>query len=194
MEVLSLILLIAVSAQPSIASRLTQLQDPPDIVILKWSWNEYSTLPGNVPSTVSQNTRTNPRSRDPFGPKDQLEGARQRESVKGAPPTANNRPVKRFQYKVVVRNTGTKTIKSLIWNYIFFEPGNKERFEGHQFRTEKKIKPGQQQEITQLSLAPPGRVVHVGALSKTEGNPSGERVIITRIEYVDGSVWNLESN
>jgi hypothetical protein len=194
MKVLSLILLIAVSALPSIANRPTQLQDPPDIVILKWSWKEYSTLPGNVSSTTTQNSVTNPKSREPFGPKDALEGARHGESVKVAPPPGNNRPVKRYQYKVVVKNTGAKTIKNLTWNYIFVEPGGKERFEGHQFRTEKKIKPGQKQEITQLSLAPPSRVVNVSALSKTDDKPSGERVIITRIEYLDGSVWNLESN
>jgi hypothetical protein len=195
MPVLSLILLVAVSAQTSIASHPTQLQAPPDIVIVKWSWNEYSTLPGNVSSSsaVPQNSPMNPKARDPFGPKDHLEGARQGESVK-VPPPRDNRPAKRYQYKVVVKNTGTKTIKSLTWNYVFSEPDNEERLELHQFRTEKKIKPRQKQEITQLSFAPPRRVVNVNDLNKSNGQPAGEQVIISRIEYVDGSVWTLGSN
>jgi hypothetical protein len=79
------------------------------------------------------------------------------------------------------------------WDYIFIDPANEDRFDHHQFRSEKKIRPGKTQQITEFSFAPPSRVVDVRVVNKTEGGRFVERVIITRIEYVDGSVWELRS-
>lgn len=196
MEVLSIILLIAASASPPQAVVPPQSQSPPGIVILKWSWNEDSTVPGNdLYSTVPRTNSTGQtRSRDPFATKDDLEAARTLETVTVQPPRRNNRPVKGYQYRVTVKNTGPKTIKSMSWDYIFIEPGNEGRFAHHQFRTAKKIRPGKKQQITELSVAPPSRVINVGVVNKTKGEPLVGRVIITRIEYVDGSVWQLSSD
>ena len=192
MEVLSIILLIAASASPPRAVAQTQLQSPPGIVILKWSWNEYATVPGKNPyPAVPQTNSTGQRSREPFGPKDPLEGARQTETVTVQPPPRDNRPVKGYQYRVTIKNTGTKTIKGMSWDYIFIDPANEDRLAHHHFRNEKKIRPGKKQQITQFSLAPPTRVVNVRAVNKTEGEPLIERLIITRVEYDDGSVWQL---
>jgi hypothetical protein len=195
MEVLSIILLIAASASPPQAVAPTQLQRPPGIVILKWSWNEYPTVPGNNPYlAVPRTNGTGQRSRDPFGPKDALEGARKKETVTVQPPSRDDRPVKEYQYRVTIKNTGTKTIKGMSWDYIFLDPAHEARSAHHRFRSEKKIRPGKKQQITQFSLAPPTRVVNVRVVNKTEGEPFVERVIITRIEYVDGSVWQLRSD
>jgi hypothetical protein len=195
MEVLSIILLIAASASPQQTVAPTQLQRPPGVVILKWSWNEYPTGPGNNPYPAGPQTNgTGQRSRDPFGTKDPLEGARKTETVTVQPPPRDTRPVKRYQYRVTIKNTGTKTIKDVSWDYIFIDPANEDRFAHHHFRNEKKIRPGKKQQITQFSLAPPTRVVNVRVVNKTEGEPFIERVIITRIEYVDGSVWQLRSD
>jgi hypothetical protein len=195
MEVLSIILLIAASVSPPQTMAPPQLQSPPGIVILKWNWNEHSTVPGNdLYATVPRTNSTGqPGSRDPFGTKDDLEVARKLETVTVQPPGRNNRPVKWYQYRVTVKNTGPKTIKSMSWDYII-DPGNEDRFVHHQFRSAKKIRPGKKQQITEFSIAPPSRVVNVGAVNKTKGEPLVGRVIITRIEYADGSVWQLRSD
>lgn len=195
MKVLWIILLIAASASPPQAVVPTQLQHPAGIVILKWSWNEYSTAPGNNPyPTVPRTNGTGQRSRDPFGAKDPLQAARNTETISVKPPPKDNRPVKGYQYKVSIENTGTKTINGMSWVYIFIDPANEDRVAHHQFRSEKKIRPGKKQQITEFSLSPPSRVVNVSVENKTEGKPFVERVIITRIEYVDGSVWQLRSD
>jgi hypothetical protein len=195
MEVLSMILLIAASASLPQALAPTQIQRPHGIVILKWNWNEYPTGRSNNPyPVVPQNNSTGQRSEDPFGPKDALEGARKTETVTVKPPPRDNQPAKGYQYRVTIKNTGTKTISGISWDYIFIDPANEDWFVHHHFRNEKKIGLGKKQQITQFSLAPPTRVVNVTVVNKTEGRPFIEKVIITRIEYVDGSVWQLRSD
>jgi hypothetical protein len=196
MEVLSIILLIAASASPPQTAAPPQLQSPPGILILKWSWNEHSTVPGDdLYSAVPRTNGTGqPGTRDPFGTKDHLEAARKLETVTVKPPGRNNRSVKWYQYRVTVKNTGPKTIKTMSWDYIVIDPGKEERFAHHRFRSAKRIGPGKKQQITEFSVAPPSRIVNVGVMNKTKGEPLVGRVIITRIEYADGSVWQLSSD
>jgi hypothetical protein len=193
MKVLSIILLFGASASRPQTVAPPQLQRAPGIVILTWSWNEHSTVPGNNSyPVVPQTNSTGQRSRDPFGPKDALEGARKIETVTVQPPPRDNRPAKWYQYRVTVKNTGPKTIKSISWDYIIIEPDNEGRFAHHQFRSARKISPGKEQQITEFSIAPPSRVVNAGVVNKTKGEPLVGRVIITRIEYVDGSAWQFK--
>jgi len=194
MEVLSVILLIAASASPPQAVAPPQLQSPPGIVILKWRWHEHSTVPGydlnsGVPRT---NSAGQPGSRDPFSTKDDLDAARKLETVTVRRPGRDNRPVKWYEYRVTVKNTGSKRIKSMSWDYIVIDPANEGQFAHHNFRSAKKISPGKTQQLTEFSVAPPSRVVNVGVVNKTKGESLVGRVIITRIEYVDGSVWQLK--
>ncbi|HEV2828525.1 MAG TPA: hypothetical protein VGW76_13080 [Pyrinomonadaceae bacterium] len=194
MQVLSVILLIAASASSPQAVAPPQLQSPPGIVIVKWSWHEHSRVPGNdlyspVPPIGSA---PQPGSRDPFSPKDDLEAARKAESITVRRPGRDNRPVKWYEYRVKVKNTGSKRIKSLSWDYIVIEPANEGQLAHHNFRSAKKISPGKTQQLSEFSVAPPSRVVNVGVVNKTKGESPVEGVIITRIEYADGSLWQLK--
>jgi hypothetical protein len=183
--VLSIILLITVSASTIQAEAQTLLQSPPGIVIRRWSWSESSNASSAVPRTNS----TAQRPRDPFKTKDPLDEARQVETITVQPPPRNRRPIKGYQYRVTIKNTGTKTIQGMSWDYIFIDPAAEDRVTHHQFQSKKKIRPGREAQITEFSLAPPSRVVSARVVNKPKDQPFVEQVIITRIEYIDGSVW-----
>ena len=94
-----------------------------------------------------------------------------------------------FMYKTSVKNTGTKTIKTIDWDYIFLEPGTEHEIERLQFTHDEKISPGKTKELSVLYNRPPTRTISVYALGKDEQASVNGRVVIVRIEYADGSVW-----
>lgn len=94
-----------------------------------------------------------------------------------------------FMYKVSVKNTGTKPIKAIDWDYIFFEPDSEHEIGRHQFASDEKISPGKTKQLEVLIKTPPTRTISVYALSKDEHLRVQGRVVIVRIEYADGSVW-----
>lgn len=94
-----------------------------------------------------------------------------------------------FMYKVSLRNTGAKTIKTIDWDYIFFEPDTEHEIERRQFTNDEKISPGKTKELSVLFNRPPTRTISVYALGKDEQSSVNGRVEIVRIEYADGSVW-----
>jgi hypothetical protein len=94
-----------------------------------------------------------------------------------------------FMYKVSVKNTGTKTIKLIDWDYIFLEPDSEHEISRHQFTSEEKISPGKTKELEVLISTPPTRTISVYALGKDEHLSIQGLVVIARIEYSDGSVW-----
>lgn len=94
-----------------------------------------------------------------------------------------------FMYKASVKNTGAKTIKTIDWDYVFYEPGTEHEVERRQFTSDEKIAPGKTKGLEVLVSTPPTRTVSVYALGKDEQRSVQGRVVIVRVEYADGSVW-----
>lgn len=97
-------------------------------------------------------------------------------------------------FEAEIRNTGTKKIRWVAWEYRLFHEGRQIEVHFQPFATSVKISPGKgakvQGSVTQ----------YVASLSEAkeaarqfQGNYE-ERVIIQRIEYDDGSVWERPSN
>jgi hypothetical protein len=51
------------------------------------------------------------------------------------------------------------------------------------------IKAGKEKEIQAFSVSGPSEVVSVDTLAKNSTNPFEEKVVINRVEYADGSIW-----
>ena len=54
------------------------------------------------------------------------------------------------------------------------------------------LKPGKEKELIAFSLAGPSRVVSVQTLANKIEKPPLERVLINRIEYADGTIWQRQ--
>lgn len=94
-----------------------------------------------------------------------------------------------YRYVVTLRNDGGKTVKSIDWDYIFLDPLTQQEVARHQFTSDETIKPGKSKEFWVLYLIQPVRTVSARILNKKDSMPFTEQVVVARITYSDGSVW-----
>ncbi len=97
----------------------------------------------------------------------------------------------RFVYKTFVQNTGSKTAKVIDWDYVFIDSQTKTELGRKKFSSAIAVAPGKSKELKFLTVSPPVRMVSVKSLSKNERTNLEETVVIVRVEYMDGSVWQL---
>jgi hypothetical protein len=105
--------------------------------------------------------------------------------LKSRPPAP---PRYAFLYKVSVQNTSTKTIKAIDWDYVF-SSGTSEDTTRLEFTSEEKIGPGKTKELSVTARKPPAQTISVYALDKSERQGLDGQVVVMRIQYSDGSVW-----
>jgi hypothetical protein len=99
------------------------------------------------------------------------------------------KPIEGFAYRAKVQNSGAKVVEILFWEYEFAEPTDPPTVSRRQFLCAVNIKPGKDKELKGFTTSGPTDVVSVASLSKKSESPFKERVIINRVEYSDGSIW-----
>ena len=108
-------------------------------------------------------------------------------------PTESDGPQVWFVYRITVKNSATKTITGLEWDYLFFDSERAEQVGQHSFRHRTKIRTGKSIELIGQSTKPPSSVIDATKAKNGDAQLS-EQVIIRRIEYEDGSVWQRPLN
>lgn len=98
-------------------------------------------------------------------------------------------PVDGYAYRVKVQNSSTKVIEVIFWEYQFAESADSSRLVRRQFLCGVNIKPRKDKELQAFSLSGPSGVVSADSLAGKPGNPSREKVVINRVEYADGTIW-----
>ena len=94
-----------------------------------------------------------------------------------------------FLYRTSIKNTSEKAIKEIDWDYIFVDVSTGEELGRRQFTSVQTIGPGKTKELSFMLSTPPTQRISVFALDKKEKTGLGERVVIVRVQYSDGSVW-----
>lgn len=94
-----------------------------------------------------------------------------------------------FIYKLSVKNHSTKAIKEIDWDYVFFDAITGEELGRRQFTSVDKVGHGKTKELSCMISAPPTRRISVYALDKRERIGLAEDVVIVRVQYSDGTVW-----
>lgn len=94
-----------------------------------------------------------------------------------------------FAYKASFRNHGPLAVKAVDWDYVFYDAATGEEIGRHQFTSEEKIGPGKSRELSVFIASPPTRTVSVYALNDKERESVRGQVMLVRVEYADGSVW-----
>ncbi len=107
-----------------------------------------------------------------------------------------SRIVENFVYQVKVKNASTKVIEIVFWEYQFTELSNPTNVVRRQFLCGVNIKPDKEKELQAFSRSGPSNVISVDSLTNKSGNLFGEKVVINRVEYSDGSImqrrdWNF---
>ena len=76
------------------------------------------------------------------------------------------------------RNNGSKTVKSVTWEYVFFKDEQRTRVEKrHTFRGKQEIRPGESVRLKNFSYRP--RATEYAA------------VRVVRVDYTDGTSWRV---
>lgn len=94
-----------------------------------------------------------------------------------------------YEYRAKIQNAGKKVVEVVFWEYQFIEPSNPAAVTRRQFICAVNIKPDKEKELQAFSLSGPSDVVSVGSLSNKSGKLFQEKVLINRVEYSDGSIW-----
>ena len=99
--------------------------------------------------------------------------------------TADPKPLDGFSYLAKIRNGGKQPIEIIFWEYQFIDAASK-NITRHQFLCGVKIKPDKEKEVEAFSMMRPSGVVDAGA---PVNNALQEKVLINRVEYADGTIW-----
>lgn len=198
MRTLSLIALTVIFAGGAIAQAPAPLTQP--ATIDKYSWSkiriDWDTDPfaGAVENfeDVRRRSVDMRRLERARGTGNAIEAARvEREMraeqvIKARPPKA---PRYQFVYKVVITNNSDKAIKEFDWDYVFFDAATGAEVGRRQFTGVEKISPGKSKELMFQVSSPPAQIISVYSLDKKERAGLNESVVILRIAYADGTVW-----
>lgn len=204
MKVLTVFLCIIVTSVMASAQTMEKKQEEPEAFVVKFSWSkerigwEQDPFSGPVENFDEMRVRARNEKRILDAKKGGNEAEVnkvEREARADASIVAKMReksPPARyaFLYKVSVKNNDKKGIKLIDWDYIFFDKETGLELQRHQFTSEEKIASGKTKELKVFISNPPTQIISVNALNKNERVGLGERVLLVRIEYADGSVWH----
>jgi hypothetical protein len=191
--ILCVVLLGAVNAS---AQTSPEVSAAPDIVVLQKSWRLAVRNSVLDEDPFSANAEFNEALRaQRVNDIQNAIRARGSESRQPPPPRPNKnrdvdpQPSETYVYQVKIRNTGTKTIRAVDWGYIFTDPETQQEQGRHRYSNKVKIRPGQNNGLTGRTASPPTYIVSARNAGKDVGKQLTEQVVIYRIEYEDGTVW-----
>ena len=94
-----------------------------------------------------------------------------------------------FVYKVTLRNDGARGVRAVDWDYVFSDAATRQELGRRRFGSEEKIAPGRKKEFSFFIPSPPTQTVSVDALNRKEREGLAEEVLLMRVVYEDGTVW-----
>lgn len=109
----------------------------------------------------------------------------------------NSRPrgtIVLYVYEAKVTNNADKAIRTVIWDYVFFEPGTEKEVGRRRFVSKVNIGPGKTTDLVVRSLAAPTSTVDARHASKKPQDQYLEKAVIQSVQFADGSMWRPPSN
>ncbi|HZN08147.1 MAG TPA: hypothetical protein VFB65_15235 [Pyrinomonadaceae bacterium] len=203
MKWLALALWFALTATVSMAQPMANALDQSRVEVVRFSWSkerigwERDPFGGPIENwdEVRARTRNERRIEDAKrGGSSEIDKIKREAKADAANIAAKHKDTRSryvFVYKTTVKNLSDKPIKSIDWDYVFFDRETESEIGRREFTSEEKISPGKSKELTVTITRPPTQTVSVTALNTKERDSLIERVIVVRIDYADGTVWQL---
>lgn len=170
----------------------------PKVEILKLHWEKQIRLPRNFdPSVIpTGGAFSDPASRSSVSTastdsKTNTSSARNmatNSSDIGFPATPGRLPVF-YVYSMKVRNTGSKVIEGIGWDYLFIDPTSNTQLGRHQFVSYAKVPRDKTVTLQGQLRSPPIRVVRTSESSKNTRPKFIERAVIQCVLYADDTAW-----
>lgn len=194
------VLLVSLALSFSVAAQVpTKSPEAPDLLVVSQEWKLYTHNPALD-------------DEDPFRANDDVRQAqrdikiniqenkiRARAGLPAQPPPVRNRTVNRpvnetksfYKYEIKIKNTGNKTIRAVVCDYVFFEASTKREIGRIRFAGAEKISPGKTKKLVAWTESPPSQIIGVTQSSDKLREQYSEQVIIQSVEYDDNSIWKL---
>lgn len=102
---------------------------------------------------------------------------------------APDKSVEGYSYRAKIQNASEKVIEVIFWEYQFRDTPNSSVVSRRQFLCGVQIKPAKEKELKAFSVSGPSDVISVAALSDKTKNGGVETVVINRVEFADGTIW-----
>ena len=203
----TILLLLLLFPIVSTAQDAAPPQQDSTITILSHKWTktrqliaktEFATL-GTAPALIPQGRANTERERQrrlqlPPGTRDPIEDTVEGrsaalEKIAQESRSHTTKPIDGYAYKAKIKNASTRVIEVVFWEYRFTETADRSSVARRQFLCGVNIKPDKEKELQAFSLSGPSDVISVGSLSNKSGTLYDEKIIINRLEYSDGTIW-----
>lgn len=189
---------------------VTPAQNPPapqagaSVVVVSYKWTKSrqvlekldplvnTTAPAMIPE--NKNYTRNARINNPVGARDPNEDTidgrhAALEKINQEARTPSGKPVDGYSYRARIQNASDKVIEIVFWEYQFTDSANAAIMARRQFLCGVNIKGGKDKELVAFSVSGPSDVVSVDTLANKTGGGLKEKVVINRVEYADGTIW-----
>ncbi len=206
MKILNSLLLLLLLAVGVSAQAVSNGADAPGVAVLEKNWRrevrnpmlEEDPMRANIEQeelerAMKQNQRTNAirasMGLPPVPPPSRVPSARDDDRA-----PAPSSLIVLYVYRAKVSNTGSKAIRKLVWEYVFFDPSTQKEVGRRRHENKVNIRPGKSTNLVARSVSPPTGVIDAAQAGKKSRNQYAEQIVIQRIEYADGAVWQRKSN
>ena len=170
------------------------------VVTYKWMRDRQaveqaaSMLNGPVAAVIPQNknfernrrANVSPGERDPN--LDTIDG-RSAALERSVQSSREPKPIDGFTYRAKFQNASSKNVEVIFWEYEFTDTAITPVVSRRQFLCASALKPGKEKELKGFTLSGPSDVVTVDSLAKKKDSPLKEKVVINRLEFSDGTIW-----
>jgi hypothetical protein len=205
MKIYALLLSLLVVPAASNAQTLPTSANPSEVEVVKFSWSKerlnWEQNPFSGPNENFHEMQFRARSEKRVtdakksGTTGQQSTAERDLKVDAAIVAAGRQPSGParyyFIYRASLKNTSTKPIEEIDWDYVFIDSATGQELGRHQFTSTKIIQPGKSKELTFMLSAPPTKHISVFALNKQERSGISDQIVVIRVKYSDGTVWQL---
>jgi hypothetical protein len=202
MKIINLVLLLFLLAGGASAQAVSTPSDAPGVAVIEKNWRREMRNPAleedplrpnreqaEMERAMKQNQRDNALRNNiglpPLPPPPRVPSSRSDDT-----PSLTIE----YVYRAKISNTGTKAIRKLVWEYVFFDPSTQREVGRRRNESKVNISPGKTSNVVVRSASPPAGTVNVAQTGKKSQEQYSEQVVIQRIEYADGSVWRRDSN
>lgn len=97
-----------------------------------------------------------------------------------------------FIYKAKIKNNHTAAITQIDWDHVFYERGTENEVGRQEFTSDEQIGPGKTKELSVTTTSPPAHTVSVTSLNLEDRDRFSEKIVLLRVKYADGRVWQAQ--
>jgi len=170
-------------------------QDPSGVEVVKSSWSkvrigwERDPFGGPLENFDEMRSRTRNERRVAQGGGDRAK--REAKADEANLTKQRERPPSQyyFIYKTKIKNNHIAAITQIDWDYVFFDRDTENEVGRQEFTSDEHIGAGKTKELTVTITSPPTRTVSVTSLNLEERDRFTERIVLVRVQYADGRVW-----